>query len=32
VPTNDSDKLRYATLGMFSLPHLPLRWNVEARS
>jgi cytochrome P450 len=27
VPVEESMKLRYATLGMFSLPHLPLRWN-----
>ena len=24
----DSDTLRYATLGMWSLPHLPLKWSI----
>ena len=28
VTAEDSEKLRYATLGMFSLPHLPLHWSV----
>jgi cytochrome P450 len=27
VPAEEAEKLRYATLGMFSLPHLPLRWS-----
>ena len=32
VPDEASGELRYATLGMFSLPHLPLRWAVPAKS
>ena len=28
VTAEDSEKLRYATLGMFSLPHLPLKWSI----
>ncbi len=28
VAPEDSGQLRYATLGMFSLPHLPLKWRV----
>jgi cytochrome P450 len=27
VAVEESTTLRYATLGMFSLPHLPLCWN-----
>ena len=30
VPTEESTKLRYATLSMFSLPHLPLEWDPTA--
>jgi cytochrome P450 len=28
VPPEECPSIRYATLGMFSLPHLPLRWSV----
>jgi cytochrome P450 len=30
VPAEDSANLRYATLSMFSLPHLPLEWDPAA--
>ena len=31
VPPQSRGELRYATLGMFSLPHLPLEWRPPAR-
>jgi cytochrome P450 len=32
VPVEESTKLRYLTLGIFSLPYLPLRWNPTTAS